>query len=163
LFLAADVATIKSMNKLALRFGLPADLEKLIDTGVFAVTGEDDATKTLRLVIPSPSPAGSQGPNQDRQHHLPDYNAQFCHYYHETPGDLPNFYVAEKNSEGPDEPLVPSTRALSGNTASVPVPLARAALEPPRDVGYINHVRRKAQAGAWNDFTTLDTCHCAPC
>jgi hypothetical protein len=41
------------MNKLALRFGLPGELETLIDTGVLAITGEDDAEKTLRLVSPS--------------------------------------------------------------------------------------------------------------
>lgn len=35
----------------------------------------------------------------------PDFNAQFCYYYHLAPGDLPNFYVNEENSEGPDEPL----------------------------------------------------------
>jgi hypothetical protein len=107
LFLAADVATIKSMNTLALRFGLPADLEMLIDTGVLAITREDDATKTLRLVVPSLW-------QKDRKGRIkivsitwihPDYNAQFCHYYHLAPGDLPNFYVAEENSEGPDEPL----------------------------------------------------------
>ena len=33
----------------------------------------------------------------------PDYNAQFCHYYQETPGDLPNFFVEVENSEGPSE------------------------------------------------------------
>jgi hypothetical protein len=102
-----ELRTIKSMNTLALLFGLPADLETRIDTGVLAISGEDDATKTLRLVVPSLW-------QKDRKGRIkivsitwihPDYNAQFCHYYHETPGDLPNFYVAEENSEGPDEPL----------------------------------------------------------
>jgi hypothetical protein len=41
------------MNTLALRFGLPAELETLIDTGVLDVTGEDDAEKTLYLVMRS--------------------------------------------------------------------------------------------------------------
>jgi hypothetical protein len=95
------------MNTLALRFGIPAELEMLIDTGVLEITGQDDAEKTLHLVVPSLR-------QQDRKGRIkvvtitwihPDYNAQFCHYYHESPGDLPNFYVAEENSEGPDEPL----------------------------------------------------------
>jgi hypothetical protein len=42
-----------SMNTLALRFGLPDELATLIDTGVLEVTGEDDAEKTLHLVVPS--------------------------------------------------------------------------------------------------------------
>jgi hypothetical protein len=96
LFSIGDLATIKSMNKLALRFGLPADLETLIDTGVLEISRADDATKTLRLVVPSLR-------QKDRKGRIkivtitwihPDYNAQFCHYYHLAPGDLPNFYVA---------------------------------------------------------------------
>jgi hypothetical protein len=31
----------------------------------------------------------------------PAHNAEFCHYYLDTPGDLPNFYVNVENSEGP--------------------------------------------------------------
>jgi hypothetical protein len=84
LFLVGDLATINIMNKLA---------QTLIDTGVLAITGEDDATKTLRLVVPSLW-------QKDRKGRIkivsitwihPDYNAQFCHYYHLAPGDLPNF------------------------------------------------------------------------
>ena len=33
----------------------------------------------------------------------PAYNSEFCDYYQETPGDLPNFYVEIQNSEGPPE------------------------------------------------------------
>jgi hypothetical protein len=33
----------------------------------------------------------------------PEHNADFCHYYQDTPGDLPNFYVEVENSEGPSE------------------------------------------------------------
>jgi hypothetical protein len=35
----------------------------------------------------------------------PDYNAQSCHYYEDTPGDLPNFDVELQNSEGPSETI----------------------------------------------------------
>jgi hypothetical protein len=107
LFFVGEPGTIGGMNTLALRFGLPAELETLIDTGVLEVTGEYDAEKTLHLVVPSLR-------YEDRKGRIkvvtitwihPDYNAQFCHYHHETPGDLPNFYVAEENSEGPDVPI----------------------------------------------------------
>jgi hypothetical protein len=33
----------------------------------------------------------------------PAHNAEFCDYYHETPGDLPNFYAEAESSEGPSE------------------------------------------------------------
>jgi hypothetical protein len=33
----------------------------------------------------------------------PSHNADFCRYYHETPGDLPNFYVGVRGSEGQSE------------------------------------------------------------
>jgi len=36
----------------------------------------------------------------------PAHNAEFCDYYQETPGDLPNFYVEIENSEGPSEMIV---------------------------------------------------------
>jgi hypothetical protein len=29
----------------------------------------------------------------------PAHNAQFCHFYPETPGDLPNFYVHRRTSD----------------------------------------------------------------
>jgi hypothetical protein len=95
------------MNTLALRFGLPDELAALIDTGVLEITGQHDAEKTLHLVVPSLW-------QKDRKGRIkivsitwihPDCNAQFCHYYHLAPGDLPNFYVNEENSEGPDEPI----------------------------------------------------------
>jgi hypothetical protein len=63
---------------------------------VLAITGEEDAEKTLHLVVPSLR-------HKDRKGRIkvvtitwihPDYNAQFCHYYDRVPGDLPNFYVA---------------------------------------------------------------------
>jgi hypothetical protein len=33
----------------------------------------------------------------------PDFNARFCHYCHETPGDLPNFYATQRCSNDADE------------------------------------------------------------
>jgi hypothetical protein len=56
LFFLVDSGTIDGMNTLAVRFGLPAELETLIDTGVIEVTGEDDVEKTLHPVIPSLRP-----------------------------------------------------------------------------------------------------------
>lgn len=35
----------------------------------------------------------------------PDYNAQFCHLYHETPGDLPNFYLKKEKVGAADEQI----------------------------------------------------------
>jgi hypothetical protein len=93
------------MNKLALRFGLPAELG---NADRYRRAGRNRRRRRRENVAPGrpvAAPEGSQGPNQDRHHHVPDYNAQFCHYYHQTPGDLPNFYVAEENSEGPNKAL----------------------------------------------------------
>ena len=63
------------------------------NSAVCVATGEDDAEKTLHLVVPSLRHKDRKGRVKivsiTRIH--PDYNAQFCHYYHETPGDLPNF------------------------------------------------------------------------
>ena len=33
----------------------------------------------------------------------PDHNAEFCHYYLEKPGDLPNFYVRIHSPDAPDK------------------------------------------------------------
>ena len=98
LFFVGDARTIKSMNTLALRFGLPAELETLLDTGVLAITGEDDAEKTLHLVVPSLR-------QKDRKGRIkvvtitwihPDYNAQFCHYYDKTPGRFAELLCGRK-------------------------------------------------------------------
>ena len=97
-FLLVNRAKIISMNTLALRFGLPAELETLIDSGVLEVTGEYDAEKTLHLVVPSLR-------QKDRKGRIkvvtitwihPDYNAQFCHYYDKTPGRFAELLCGRK-------------------------------------------------------------------
>jgi hypothetical protein len=35
----------------------------------------------------------------------PAFNAQFCHYYDETPGDLANFFVTRETERMADEQL----------------------------------------------------------
>ena len=29
----------------------------------------------------------------------PDFNAEYCHYYDQVPGDLPNFYAEEDTTD----------------------------------------------------------------
>ncbi len=35
----------------------------------------------------------------------PAHNAEHCHFYHEVPGDEPNFYVEVQEWDGPSEIL----------------------------------------------------------
>jgi hypothetical protein len=72
--------------------------------GFLEVASEEDDKKTVRLDIPSLSI--STAADDFTSYTLiwihPDYNAEFCHYYLEKPGDLPNFYVAIHSPNAPD-------------------------------------------------------------
>jgi hypothetical protein len=35
----------------------------------------------------------------------PDFNAQFCHYYDQSPGDLPNFYLKKDTTDIGDDDI----------------------------------------------------------
>jgi hypothetical protein len=95
------------MNDVGKRFGIPPEVMEFVDSGFLELLGEDDAKKTVEFHMPS-----LRWEDENRRITAfsltwihPDFNATFCHYYHETPGDEPNFYVTKDTSESGDEIL----------------------------------------------------------
>lgn len=83
------------MTDLVQQYGLPPELLQFVDSGFLSVLAEKPAEKTVEFHIPAMR-------FRDENDAItsfsltwihPDHNADFCHYFHETPGDLPNFYV----------------------------------------------------------------------
>ena len=95
------------MPNLAVDYKIPADLQAFIDSGFLEFLSENEAEKTLTFYIPSMEYTDEHG--HDIGFTLiwihPDFNAQFCHFYLETPGDLANFYVFKETSDSGDEQL----------------------------------------------------------
>lgn len=95
------------MPDLAVDYKIPAELTDFIDDGFLEFLSENEAEKTVKFYIPSLAWTDELG------HEIsftfvwihPDFNAQFCHYYLETPGDLVNFYVFKETSDMGDECL----------------------------------------------------------
>ena len=96
--MAADIAS---------RFGLPDDLMPFLTSGMLEVLNEDDDRHTVEFSIPSLR-------RSDEHRRItayaltwidPGYNAQFCHFYEDTPGDMPNFLVRKMTSDLGDEYL----------------------------------------------------------
>lgn len=75
-------------------YGLANELKRLVDEGALIPLTPKPEEKTLRFMF-------------GRDYTLiwihPDHNAEFCHYYTETPGDLPNFYVFREYEDAGDE------------------------------------------------------------
>jgi hypothetical protein len=95
------------MSLVANRYAVPPEIDRFVDQGFLEVLTEGPDEMTVEFHIPSRV-------TTDRRRRItayrvvwihPDHNAQFCHYYQDTPGDLPNFYVEVENSEGPSEML----------------------------------------------------------
>ena len=80
---------------LAVEYGIPDDIMAFVEDGFLTIVSEDAGRKTVTLDIPSLGTVTTA--DSFTSYTLiwihPDYNAEFCHYYVETPGDLPNFYV----------------------------------------------------------------------
>lgn len=93
--------------ELASEFGIPSSVMDFVASGFLQVVSSDAATRTIEFHIPSMRFV-------DRQDRIttcavtwihPAFNEQFCRYYRERPGDLPNFCVTEDMSEVGDEDL----------------------------------------------------------
>jgi len=88
-------------DDIATEYKLPAQLMAYVDDGFLELLSEKEDEKTLRFHIPS------KLVEHTRDHIMayslvwihPDFNAQFCHFYHDQPGDLPNFYVERQFSD----------------------------------------------------------------
>jgi hypothetical protein len=83
------------MAELAEKYMIPPEVAAFVANGFLQVVSEDAERATVEFDIPSLGYAESDG-----RYALyclvwinPERNAEFCHSYLETPGDLPNFYV----------------------------------------------------------------------
>ena len=93
------------MNYVAADYKLPPEIMAFVENGFLIKTSEEKAQKTIRFDIPS---LGTATAADDFTSYTlvwihPDHNAEFCHYYIETPGDLPNFYVEIHSPNAPDQ------------------------------------------------------------
>jgi hypothetical protein len=93
------------MSAIGQRYSVPAEIDQFVDQGFLEVLTERPNKMTVEFHIPSKV-------SVDRKRRItayriiwihPAHNADFCDYYEEMPGDLPNFYVEVQNSEGPSE------------------------------------------------------------
>lgn len=93
------------MSQISQRYAVPAEIDQFVDQGFLEVLTERPDKMTVEFHIPSRVTADHR--RRITAYRIvwihPDHNADFCDYYHETPGDLPNFYVEVCNSEGPAE------------------------------------------------------------
>jgi hypothetical protein len=95
------------MTDIAAKYKIPAQVMEFVTDGFLEVVLEDEAKKTVEFHIPSKR-------RKDDEERItsysvvwihPDFNAEFCHYYDEKPGDLPNFYALEDTTDVGDEPI----------------------------------------------------------
>lgn len=84
------------MSDLASTYAIPPELMQFVDSGFLEVLVEEPEKATVRFDIPSKQFTDSKG--RMTCYTLfwihPEKNAEHCWYYHETPGDLPNFWVS---------------------------------------------------------------------
>lgn len=89
------------MQDLAEKYGLPGELVAFIDRGFLELLREDFEKKTVEFHIPSKRAVDRHGRitaiSLTWIH--PAFNAEFCHFYDQSPGDLPNFYVTEDTTD----------------------------------------------------------------
>ncbi len=91
-----------------LRSSAPAsEIDKFVDEGFLEVSDERPEEATVEFRIPSITYEDRHG--QITTHRIvwihPAHNADHCHFYHEVPGDEPNFYVEVEEWDGPSEIL----------------------------------------------------------
>ncbi len=83
------------MADLADKYKIPPEVMAFVNDGFLVLLAEVEAEKTIEFHIPSKRQTDDEGRITSYSviwiH--PDFNAEFCHYYDEKPGDLPNFYV----------------------------------------------------------------------
>ena len=81
------------MPELEKTYGIPAELREFVDAGFLVVVFEKPERRTVTFGIPSLAYTDENDIETcftlDWIH--PDFNAQFCHYFQEKPGDVVNF------------------------------------------------------------------------
>lgn len=92
---------------LAHDYKLPPELLSHINSGLLTIVAENWDEKTVEFHVP-------RFRSTDLHDRItcyiiiwihPDHNAEFCHYFHEKPGDLPNFYVTREMMDTGEEQL----------------------------------------------------------
>ena len=92
---AVKVDGMHAMTDLAEKYKIPDEIMAFVRDGFLEVAEETPDRATVEFRIPSMGSTGSS--DRYTLYNLvwihPDRNAEFCHYYDEKPGDLPNFFV----------------------------------------------------------------------
>ena len=92
---------------LARKCKLPAEVMAFVNDGFLAVAEEDADRATVEFRMPLLGSADSAG--RYTLYNLvwidPARNAEFCHFYFEKPGDMPNFSVRIDTEHSRDEQL----------------------------------------------------------
>lgn len=96
------------------RYNLPSELVVFIERGFLVPLREEFETKTIEFHIPSKRTTDDAGrvTTYSVTWIHPDFNAEFCHYYHMVPGDQPNFYAVKDTSDVGDE-LIPGLDSVN--------------------------------------------------
>ena len=93
------------MNDIAEKYNIPAEIMEFVEAGLLQMAEENDEKATIEFDIPSLGYAELDG--RYKFYRLiwinPEQNAEFCHFYTETPGDLPHFYVGIETDHSRDE------------------------------------------------------------
>ena len=91
------------MSQIGERYALPKEIDRFIDGGFLELSMEQPDEMTVHFNVPSTQSIDHRG--RITAYCMtwihPDHNAEFCHYYEETRGDMPNFFVEVCNGEGP--------------------------------------------------------------
>ena len=95
------------MLNIAAKYNIPPEIMAFVKDGFLVFLAENEAEKTVEFHIPSKR-------RKDRAGRItsysviwihPDFNAKFCHYYNEKPGDLPNFYAETDTTDVGSDPV----------------------------------------------------------
>lgn len=93
------------MADLAQQYKIPAEVMAFVNNGVLEIAEEAPERATVEFRIPLLGNADAS--DRYTLYNLvwidPGRNAEFCHYYDEKPGDLPNFYVRIDTDHSRDE------------------------------------------------------------
>ena len=96
---------MNTMTDLATTYDIPDEIMEFVRSGFLEVAEETPDRATVEFRIPSLGSADSS--DKYTLYNLvwirPDRNADFCHFYDEKPGDLPNFFVRIDTEHSRDE------------------------------------------------------------
>ena len=96
---------MNATTDLAQKYNIPDEVMEFVRDGFLEVSEETPDRATVEFRMPSLGNADSS--DKYTLYNLvwihPQRNAEFCHFYDETPGDLPNFYVRIDTEHSRDE------------------------------------------------------------